>query len=83
MTVLELPGTWTYRGPPDRPEGESVIPECCPGMGGAGGASPRSAAGGASSTGFGDCACAGMSAAADITTDVIKHRNMSASLPLV
>ncbi len=53
MTVLALPGTWTYLEPPIRPEGDSGIPECWPGIDGAGGASPRCAAGGASSTGLG------------------------------
>lgn len=89
ITVFALPGTWTYRGPPTRPDGASGIPECCPGIEGAGGASPGSAAGGASSTGLGDCACTGVTAAradiaaAEIATETSKNRIMSASLPLV
>ena len=87
MTVLALPGTWTYRGPPTRPEGASGMPECCPGIVGAGGANPGSAPDGASSAGLGDCAWTGVTAAkadiaaAHIAIETIKNRIMSASLP--
>src|ERR1700722_20787736 len=89
MTVFALPGTWTYLVPPTRPEGASGIPECCPGIEGAGGASPGSAPDGDSSTGLGDWAWTGVTAAkadtaaTDIAMETIKNQIMSASLPLL